>query len=269
MKKIITILDDENNYQELKLKINNDSFILESFPLSTCDDNIFHYAMTRNAIIIGIAIHNFNKDHLIDNIKRYILDNQDKPILIYIKEKSTPRSYKLLGYNFSEEALQISKKLRPYLASSHILTSDLYLGTSQLKKVLLPIKQSIKLEKLIDLFQTSKLPLEYWNHKNRLQLIFIAIKVHGYSQTIKNDSWLCFYWKKYLFSTNQEKLYNYTLIRFWIEIIYSLVDKYDYFEDLYQKNPQITNSNMVFEYYSKNILFSENARNNFIKPDLT
>tara|TARA_Y100000780_G_scaffold232576_1_gene267080 strand:+ start:25000 stop:25809 length:810 start_codon:yes stop_codon:yes gene_type:complete len=268
MKKIITILDDENNYQELKLLLINKSFLLESFPLSTSDNSIFNYAKTKDAVIIGIDIHNFNNKDLIQNIKQYVLDNQNKPILIYIKEKSTPRGYKLLGYNFSEEAIQIANKIRPYLSSNHILTSNLYLGTSQFKNLLSPNNSSINIDKLINLFQTSTLPLEYWNHKNRLRLIYTAIKLRNYSKTIKDDSWLCFYWKKYLIETNQEKLYNYTLIRFWIEIIYSLINKYNTFEELYQKNPQISNSNMVFEYYSKQKLFSQLAKNKFIKPDL-
>ncbi len=130
--------------------------------------------------------------------------------------------------------------------------------------------RSISTKELVILFEKCKLPLELWDHYGRLRIVSYAITKYGFQKAFEQDSWLCMVWKKYKTSIGHGHLWHYTLTRFWGNIIYNLHKKgiYSSFDELYDKNPEIHFGKLFQKYYTNDVLFSKDARNHWVPPNL-
>lgn len=121
-------------------------------------------------------------------------------------------------------------------------------------------------------FDNSTLPLEYWDHKGRIRIVYMSLILYTYSNTIKKDSWLCTRWQKYKTSIGHGHLWNYTLTMFWVDIIYNIIKGQHYsiddFDSVYNKHiDTLGNSKLYEKYYTNELLFSKEARNDYIKSN--
>ena len=112
-----------------------------------------------------------------------------------------------------------------------------------------------------------------WNHENRLKIVYLHIIRFGYNNCIKIDGELCKNLINYKTTIGHKELWNYTITRFFIELINKIIinDKeIDNFNDIWynEKYEYIKNGKLFLNYYSRERLFSENAKNNFVEPDL-
>jgi hypothetical protein len=129
-----------------------------------------------------------------------------------------------------------------------------------------PSHSAITDAQLVDMFESSVLPLMPWDHYGRLRIVHYALTKYGFDNTIDQNGWLCSNWKKYKKTIGHEHLWNYTLTRFWIEIVEGLRKNHPMYSELYQHNPKIHNGNLHKEFYTNETLFSQLARDNWIPP---
>jgi hypothetical protein len=128
----------------------------------------------------------------------------------------------------------------------------------------------LRLEELVKQFVDCELSIKNWSHLNRLRLVYFSLKNFGYDKTIDQSGWLCVSWNKYKNTIGHSHLWNYTLTKFWIDQIFSLVTSNPQmnFAQLYDKYDYLTNGNLHKKYYSNEILFSDKAKYNWVEPYL-
>lgn len=121
-------------------------------------------------------------------------------------------------------------------------------------------------------FQNGTLPLVQWNHYGRLRIVYLALKHYGYEDTCNPNGWLCANWKRYKESIGHGHLWNYTLTMFWVKQIHQVMHCDtpcpSGFRHLYDNHPDLHNGKLHEQYYSKALIFSDTARNNYVAPDL-
>ena len=124
---------------------------------------------------------------------------------------------------------------------------------------------------MVTQFENSSLPLTIWDHYGRLRIVNHYLEKYGYQRTSDIDGPLCVAWKKYKTSVGHEKLWNYTLTRFWINVLYSLHKKEPYltFAQIYERYTDIQFGSFFKKYYSDDVIFSQLAKNTWIEPNLT
>jgi len=129
---------------------------------------------------------------------------------------------------------------------------------------------TMPMDQMVNLFMNLTLPLSVWDHYGRLRIVHYALITHGYEDCINSSGWLCSHWRQYKASIGHDHHWHYTLTRFWVEIIRSLVQRNpkQTFQELYQSNPQIQRGQLFRQYYSDNVLFNDLARNQWIGPNL-
>lgn len=128
-------------------------------------------------------------------------------------------------------------------------------------------------EELLSLFRLAQLPMNEWNHENRLRIVYLHLIRFGYANSIKIDGELCKNWINYKTTIGHSELWNYTITRFFIEFIYKIINNdksMNNFNDIWycKKYEFLKNGKLFLDYYSRERLFSENAKNNFVEPDL-
>ena len=130
--------------------------------------------------------------------------------------------------------------------------------------------RTIPMKLMAKKFDDCKLELELWDHFGQLKLVDYAIGTYGYVNTMDPNGWLCITWKRYIKSIGHGHLWNYTLIRFWTKILYTLQveNQYETFAELYNNNPQIHNRRFFQHYYSNDVIFSPRARTHWVLPNL-
>jgi hypothetical protein len=130
--------------------------------------------------------------------------------------------------------------------------------------------RTMNINDMVSQFENETLPLSVWDHFGRLRIVNYYLVTDGYCKTIDINSPLCVFWKKYKTSVGHEKLWNYTLTRFWIDVLYSLHKKEPEltFEQIYNKYTDIQFGTFYKKYYSDDVLFSQLAKNTWIKPNL-
>ena len=126
---------------------------------------------------------------------------------------------------------------------------------------------TINANTLMRLFDDATLPIDVWDHYGRLRVVWCSIIKFGFEKTIDPKGWLCTAWKRYKTSIGHGDKWNYTLTRFWINIINGIQEsaKYRTFRELYKNNPRIHSGKLFLEYYG-NEIFSDHAKNNWIQP---
>ena len=136
---------------------------------------------------------------------------------------------------------------------------------NQIKK---KVKSSIKTRRTQ--FEDNTLPITFWDHYGRLRIVFFSILHYGYKNTIDQNGWLCTNWKKYKHSIGHGNLWNYTLTRFWTNILYCIQRRHKFktFKELYDRFPKIHYGSLFKDFYSNDIIFSDRARKTWIPPNL-
>lgn len=291
--KVIFLLDDEDNKY----------YLTKMSGLSVHQDNSWMYLCRQvsNAELNGmkkVKLFSFTKMSLLVEDKKmddYIKTNDgviifisDEKLKIHHKKilsrleqlsKSVDKNVPIYVYVFGKSALfDISKSLgdTPFRKVYHYQQFDLLppqnnqiLEFSKLLKWSNDDSQSRTLpdEDLLQMFENQTLPINSWDHYGRLRVVYLSIKKRGFLDTIKQDGWLCSSWRKYKKSIGHEKLWNYTLTRFWASIIYLIDEKNEYsgFNHFYEANTKLHSGSLFKQYYGDEI-FSDKAKINWLPP---
>ncbi|CAF1236557.1 unnamed protein product [Didymodactylos carnosus] len=123
-------------------------------------------------------------------------------------------------------------------------------------------------------WKQTTLPFEKWTHKAHLLVSFIIVNEHlGDKNAIYKEM------KEGIErfnSIHKEKLkvgFHETITRFWLNQMELSVEKHKEennldFEEFLNKEKHLLDTRLMFEYYSKELLFSEQAKKTFVSPDL-
>jgi hypothetical protein len=125
-------------------------------------------------------------------------------------------------------------------------------------------------DELITLFHTQQLPMKNWNHKERLRIVWIHLVRYGYENCINQNGILCKNWKKYKDSIGHSELWNYTITRFFIELLFPLTKKYKSLNQIWNDMNfgHLKDGKLFLKYYTRETLFSEKAKNEYIQPNI-
>jgi hypothetical protein len=278
-------------------------FVYEVFGLFTNNKKLDNFLSKQDGIIISIDTENFRKNPnlCISQIKKVTNKNSNIPIAIvfdhdqetkntqlinkiremcnnnmqqnslhkvcilpYIKQtKSFINSPKFIVYdetNKFDNNIEINQWFTKNLYNQVILVKP----TSTYNKL---TSRTIHVIQLMDEFYKETLPIELWDHYGRLRVVWCSIIRFGFDKTIEKNGWLCESWKRYKTSIGHGDKWNYTLTRFWINVLSDIQEsgKYKTFNELYDNNPQIHLGKLFMEYYG-NEIFSDEAKNNWIQP---
>lgn len=281
---------------------NSNEFIYEVFGLFTDDKKLDDFLLKHDGLIVSIDTENFKKNSNLYLTQLLKLNNktQNIPLAIVFDHNQKIKNDKLLNeikiscknilndnsshevfivgytvenYSIAPEKInfnyefhfngEINRWFITQLRNSKKLTT-LALNNKMSTKI---TSKNIKAIQLMNAFYNTSLPIDLWDHYGRLRVVWCSIIKFGFEETIKKDGWLCSSWKKYKTSIGHGDKWNYTLTRFWINVLAGIQEtgKYKSFSQLYEANPKIHSGKLFMEYYGTE-LFTEEAKNNWIKP---
>jgi hypothetical protein len=254
-------------------------FRFDKFGLFTQNQKISDYLKTRAGIVIVVEINRLNND-VISRIDSVVKNISGKPVLILIEDRS-------FGSNRVNVKHHFSKLIGPnVMATSNELDAlEWFNGRitgfvdGMLVRTPEKAKQStceqltsatISIHEMARMFENCTMPLSVWDHYGRLRIVYHSLITYGFESTIDPNGWLCKHWKAYKTSIGHGQLWHYTLTRFWVNILLNIQRKYNYksFDELYKSHPKIHYGSLFKEYYSEDVLFTDYARENWVKPNL-
>jgi hypothetical protein len=280
-------------------------FVYEVFCLFTNDKKLEDFLSKHDGIIISIDTENFRKNPTlcVSQIKKITDTNQNTSIAIVFDHDQETKNTQLINKireiccnNMQQNSLH-KVFILPYVKQTEsLIHSPKFIVydetnkfddtlkinqwfTEKLYRPVIPIEtkststcdtltsRTITATQLMDEFYKETLPIELWDHYGRLRVVWCSIIRFGFDQTILKDGWLCESWKRYKTSIGHGDKWNYTLTRFWINVLAGIQEsgKYKTFNELYDNNPKIHSGKLFMEYYG-NEIFSDEAKNNWIKP---
>jgi len=257
-------------------------FDFQVFGLMTYDDKVIDYIKTRQGVIV--IVNYSNVKNAMEKINYVVKNVHNIPILIKVENLPNYTEDRYDTTQNPEKLPQIGNEitelLKPLTDKPHIkllfgdygakcwfnnmIGKSIVENKGKMTSITIPITEMAKK------FQDCTLELEMWDHYGRLRIVDYSLMKYGYKKTIDPNGWLCTNWRKYKTSIGHGNLWNYTLTRFWANILYNLQAKNNYksFNILYTSNPPIHNGKLFQQYYSNEVLFSDNAKNSWVEPNL-
>lgn len=237
-------------------------FDYERFGLFTKDPKLDNYMSQCSGVIVVLTYATLASDP--DRVNRRLQQIECRPLLVIVSEcpvghvqyiTSTSQNF-IVEYSFStERPVGVSYTFAKMLRDATFNTGQSSVGISN--------------EELIAQFQDGTLPLSLWDHYGRLRVVYLALKHHGYNNTIDPNGWLCTNWKKYKTLVGHGHLWNYSLTRFWVELIsHARVCSGNAggFKTIWKANPELQNGSLHKAYYS-DLIFTGQAKQQWVPPD--
>jgi hypothetical protein len=254
-------------------------FNFEVFGLLTIDTKLNNLIIERDGIVIVIS---FINQIIIDRIKQIISTNPSTPLLLVFEKNAMFENFQTQKNPFTEEITKHFDVPHRKLVICHNQYENgknwFYNIIKKTKKTeeiektekTVSLSRTINISEMVTQFENATLPLSIWDHFGRLRIVNYYLTEYGYNKTIDKTGPLCTSWKKYKTSVGHEKLWNYTLTRFWINILHSLHQKHPSltFTQIYDKYTQIQYGSFFKNYYSEDVLFSQFAKENWVEPNL-
>jgi len=255
-------------------------FNFEVFGLLTNDTKLNNLIKEKDGIVI---VTSFINQQISDRINQVILSNPDTLLLLVFEKIAMFDNFQTQNNPFNEEIL---KKFNAPNRKLIINQNQYEVGKKWFYNVIkknaetkketakfdttVPTSRTINISDMVTQFENATLPLSLWDHFGRLRIVNYYLTEYGYDKTIDKTGLLCTSWKKYKTSVGHEKLWNYTLTRFWVNILRSLHQKEPLltFIQLYDKYTQIQYGGFFKNYYSEDVLFSQYAKDNWVEPNL-
>ncbi len=248
-------------------------FTFQIYGLEESDEKIFTHVKDNAGLIIITTYEEYSK--LFDRINFYCEKISHIPILIVLENcsKSNTNEVNLVNKvnksNVKYELLNEKFHHTSYIQGSFGSANMFWFNSLVLEFKPLP-KNMLELEELVKQFVNCDLSIENWSHFNRLRLVYFSLTNFGYDKTINQSGWLCVCWNKYKNTIGHSHLWNYTLTKFWIDKIYSLMldNPQLNFAQLYNNYTFLSDGNLHKKYYTNEVLFTEKARNEWVKPNI-
>lgn len=121
------------------------------------------------------------------------------------------------------------------------------------------------LRELISEFENAELPLSCWTSGNQLSIINHSLRTYGLDNSTREDSWLMYNWKKYIYKSmnlGMNNYWHYSLVRLWTIVMFKAMLKKD------ESWKMIDYENVWKLYYTPEVLYSPNAREYWVQPDI-
>ena len=278
-------------------------FVYDILGLFINDKKIDNYLKTRDGIIISIAAENIDQSAM-TRMRNIVDNNPNTPLMIVIEkspsvsipvsirpdvqamiksinnahrkifvvETGTKHEFKKFKESHCYFATLMKSSSSPSSSSSSSPSSSSSSPSSPSSSPSSSSSSSSRTTQINDMvsqFEDETLPLELWDHYGRLRIVNYSLINYGFGETVNPDGWLCTNWKKYKVSIGHGKLWNYSLTRFWANILNDIQQtfKYKSFAEMYDNHPQIQSGSYFKKFYS-DVVFTPEARNTWIPPDL-
>lgn len=247
-------------------------FTFQIYGLEESDEKIFNHVKTNAGLIIITKYEEYER--ILKQIEFYCMNISHIPILIVLENcpKTNINELNLVKHiiksNVKYELLNDKFYYTNYIQGGLGLENMVWFNSLVLTFKPLPTNL-LGLEELVKQFVDCKLSIDNWSHFNRLRLVYFSLKNFGYDKTIDQNGWLCVCWNKYKNTIGHRHLWNYTLTKFWIDKIFSLIlsnPKMD-FAQLYTEYEYLSDGNLHKKYYTNELLFSDKARKEWVDPD--
>lgn len=283
----VVVLADNKNYSREFLKclgmstgspwlctrhIPTKMFTFQIYGLEESDEKIFNHVKTNAGLIIITKYEEYQR--LSKQIEFYCMNISHIPILIILENcpkldiNELDLANKVNKSNVRYELLDNKFNHTNYIQAGSGLKNLSWFNSFVLSYKPLP-KNMLDLEELVKQFVDCELSIVNWSHFNRLRLVYFSLTNFGYDKTIDQNGWLCVCWNKYKNTIGHSHLWNYTLTKFWIDKIFSLMlsnPQMD-FAQLYAKYEYLSDGNLHKKYYTNELLFSDKARKEWVNPD--
>lgn len=124
----------------------------------------------------------------------------------------------------------------------------------------------MKDEEFLSLFEKCNFPKEQFKHKEHLRVAWLYLSKYTFDQAMKHITQGIM---RYSESVGAAHIYHETLTRVWVFLVNNdLYPKATSFEKFISKNPHLLDKTLPLQYFSKTRLDSEQARKQWIAPDI-
>lgn len=235
-------------------------FRYEVFGLLTKDAKLDQLISRKDGLVI--ILRKCDSD-ISSRIKDIVTANQNKPIMLILEDIKLEH---LPSWFASENRKSFG--VGEYSAAKKWFYQQIQ-NTKVVKLENQYTSRTIPIEEMAAKFEDKSLEMELWDHFGRLRIVHYYLSKNGFKQTIDQNGELCKHWKAYKTSVGHGRLWNYTLTRFWTNIIYQMMElhKGKSFEQMYDATPSVQNGSLHKKYYYDETIFSDTARNNWVAPD--
>jgi hypothetical protein len=269
--------------EETKKKNENKKRILrhQIYGLLIDDKKMNDYIKTKQGIIIVIPYNVNYIQNSLNKIKHIINENKTTPIMIIIDNMNMNMN---MTHNANNELIDnkiidydmfnVEYRKTFYYSELSINKNDPHTWFTYIMTKYYKQKENNDLvytdDMLMSLFNLCILPMNVWNHENRLKIVFIHLQKYGYDNCINQNGFLCKSWIKYKDSIGHKDLWNYTITRFYVTLLYKLMinNNYNSFDKIWYNNNYLHDGKLFLQYYSKDKLFTEYAKNNWVEPNI-
>lgn len=116
-------------------------------------------------------------------------------------------------------------------------------------------------------FDNCTLPPELFDHKAHLRLAWLQIKQHGLDRALEN---CCEQISRFACFHGDHQKFNKTITNASVYAVNHFMADESSFEEFIERNPQLLSDlkTLINSHYSYDIFTVENARKNFIEPDV-
>ena len=118
-------------------------------------------------------------------------------------------------------------------------------------------------------FESCKFPAAEFNHRAHLRLAYIYLSENDDETAYEKMRGSLHKFLKY--NGVDPSKYHETMTRAWVLAVRHFMEKTDTADSadsLIDKNPEMLDTNIMLTHYTAEVLFSDEARNKFVKPDL-
>lgn len=240
------------------------AFLYERFGFFTVNHKLDDYIACMSGVIVIISYATMLKNRV--EIEARLQKIRCRPLLLIVHE--TPHDATIDNIRSTSNSFKVV-----YDTGGNSISFDLRVFANELKEPTIPVSAvNISNENMIKMFETQTLPITAWDHYGRVRIVYLALKMHGYKNSIDPAGWLCRNWKKYKSDLGHGHLWNYTLTRFWIEIVAHAREcksNSGYgFKSLWRADSNLRDSGFHKQFYSRERLMNPEARERWVPPDL-
>lgn len=239
-------------------------FVFETFGLFNRNPKVDALIASKDGTIVIVSYNSLLQNTQLFNER--IQHIQCRPLLVLVENCPISPQTGLLKSSSNDFHIE-------YLANNYAVVGVINSWFLPLMKKRLPemttqTSISIGTKDLMMAFENATLPMTIWDHYGRLRIVYLSLKYYGYEDSINQEGWLCHNWKKYKTSIGHAHLWNYSLTRLWVDILFKLMATKDKFKTLYKKHQHLSNGKLHLVYYTTDVLFTDRARNNYVPPNV-
>ncbi|PWT90064.1 MAG: hypothetical protein C5B54_07870 [Acidobacteria bacterium] len=126
---------------------------------------------------------------------------------------------------------------------------------------------SLSDQDFLEAFESATIPNGEFKHKDHIRVAYLYLKRDGFKEGTKR---IIEGIQNFARSKNLPNLYHQTITLFWIQMVHQSISKrqVEPYEAFLECNPALQRKETIYEFYSPELLKSEEARTKWIKPDL-